>query len=254
MKWLTIGLMNFGRMKVPKIKLIVEGGKMQAGPAVAQQLGPMGINMGKVISDVNEATASFKGVKVPVELDVDAKTKSYEIVVFSPPVAELIKKELKLEKGSGEAGKTQIGNIAIESVIGIAKQKMDGLLARDLKAAVKMVVGTCVSLGVLIDSKNGKEIMSDISEGKYDSEISSGKTEVSDEKIKKLAADFKGVSAEQEKVAKEAAEADAAAEAAKVEAKAAETAGDEKKEDEDKPAESDGKVEAKVEEKKKEGK
>ena len=89
-----------------KVKLIVEGGKMAPGPAVAQQLGPMGINLGKVIEDVNEATKGFAGTKVPVELDVDAKTKTYEIQVFSPPVSELIKKELKLEKGSGEALKT----------------------------------------------------------------------------------------------------------------------------------------------------
>ena len=60
---------------MPKIKLIVDGGAMKPGPAVAQQLGPMGINLGKVISDVNAATAGFKGVKVPVELDVNPKTK-----------------------------------------------------------------------------------------------------------------------------------------------------------------------------------
>ena len=73
-----------------KVKLIVEGGKMAPGPAVAQQLGPMGINLGKVIEDVNKATAGFKGTKVPVELDVDPKTRTYNIAVFSPPVAELI--------------------------------------------------------------------------------------------------------------------------------------------------------------------
>jgi large subunit ribosomal protein L11 len=66
---------------MPKIKLIVEGGKMAPGPAVAQQLGPMGINLGKVISDVNNATSGFKGMNVPVELDVDPKTKKYEILV-----------------------------------------------------------------------------------------------------------------------------------------------------------------------------
>ena len=54
-----------------KINLLIDGGNMKPGPAVAQQLGPMGVNMGKVISDVNEATKEFKGMKVPVELDVD---------------------------------------------------------------------------------------------------------------------------------------------------------------------------------------
>ena len=85
-----------------KVKLIVEGGDMKPGPTVSQQLGPMGINLGKVISDVNEATKGFKGMKVPVEIDVDPKTKDFTIQVFSPPVSEMIKKELNIEKGSGK--------------------------------------------------------------------------------------------------------------------------------------------------------
>ena len=110
-----------------KLKLIVDGGAMQAGPVIAQQIGPLGINMGKVISDINEATLGFKGIKVPVELDIDSKSKKYDIKVFSPPVAELLKKELSLEKGSGEALKTKVGNIALERIIYIAQTKMPSL-------------------------------------------------------------------------------------------------------------------------------
>ena len=77
-----------------KIKLIVEGGAMKPGPAVSQQLGPLGLNLGKIMADVNTATSGFKGMQVPVELDVDAKAKTYEIQVFSPSVATLLKKEL----------------------------------------------------------------------------------------------------------------------------------------------------------------
>jgi len=200
-----------------KIKLIVDGGAMKPGPAVAQQLGPMGINIGKVIEDVNKETAGFKGVKVPVELDVDPKTKNYLIEVFSPPMAEMIKKELGLEKASGEAGKTWVGNIAFESLLGVAKSKMANLPTRELRGAVRLAVGSCVSLGVLIDSKEPKEIMLEISEGKYDEEINAEKTEVSPEKKKELDDYFKNLSAEQEKKKKVAAEAAAAAEAAKAE-------------------------------------
>lgn len=203
-----------------KVKLIVDGGSMQPGPAVAQQLGPMGINLGKVISDVNAATSGFKGVKVPVEIDVNGKTKTYEIKVFSPPTAELIKKELGLEKGSGEALKTKVGNIAFERIIHIANTKLPNLLAKNLKSAVKLVVGTCVSLGVLIDNKEPKEIESDIDEGKYDSEIKAVKTEVSAEKKKDIEAFFADVKDKQEKAKKAAEEAAAAAEAAKVAAEA----------------------------------
>jgi large subunit ribosomal protein L11 len=85
------------------IKLIVDGGSMKPGPTVAQQLGPMGINLGKVIEDTNKATSGFKGMKVPVALEVDPKTKEFTITVSSPPVSELIKKELGIEKASAQA-------------------------------------------------------------------------------------------------------------------------------------------------------
>src|SRR3989344_9408709 len=108
-----------------KVKLLVEGGNMTPGPAVAQQLGPMGINLGKVISDINSATTTFKGITVPVNLEVDPKTKGFSIKVLTPPTSELLKKELGIEKASPARLKTKIGNLAIEQVIGIAKSKHD---------------------------------------------------------------------------------------------------------------------------------
>lgn len=206
-----------------KVKLIVEGGNMKPGPAVSQQLGPLGVNLGKVISDVNAATMGFKGMNIPVELDVDAKTKTYEIKVFSPSVAELIKKELKLEKGAGDSKKFKAGNISFERIVFVAKTKLPSLLAKDLKAAVRLVVGTCVSLGVLIDNKEAKEIEQDILEGKYEKEISQEITEVPAQKAKELEAHFAVVKAKQEKAKKAIEEAKVAEEAAKVAAATAVT-------------------------------
>lgn len=200
---------------MPVIKLIVEGGAMKPGPAVAQQLGPLGINLGKVIQDVNTATAGFKGVKVPVEIDANPKTKNFTIKVFSPPVAELIKKELHLEKGSGQPHDTKVGNMAIEQIIFIAQTKLPNMLAKNIKAAVKLVVGSCVSLGVLIEDKSAKDIEKDIDAGIYDSEISSGRTEVSADKKKHLAESFAKVKVQQEAKAKAAEAAKLAEEAAK---------------------------------------
>lgn len=216
-----------------KVKLIVDGGKMQPGPAVSQQLGPMGINLGKVISDVNTATSDFIGMKVPVEIDVDPKTKSFTISVFSPPVSELIKKELGLEKGSGKSGPIKVGNASLETLIGIAKTKSSDLLAKDLKSALKTVVGSCVSLGVLVDSKSPKEIEEEIDSGKYDTQIKEEITQPSEEKKKKLEVQFKIVKARQDKDQKALEEAKAAEEAEaakKAETKAsAEPKKDEKK-------------------------
>lgn len=224
-----------------KVKLIVEGGKMQPGPAVSQQLGPTGINLGKIITEVNEATKGFVGIKVPVELDVDPKTKKYHIAVFSPPVAEMIKKELKIEKGSGQPNKIKVGNIAFESLIWIADTKMPDLLAKDLKSAVKLVVGTCVSLGVLVDNKEPKEVEIEIDNERYDNEIKNKITEASAEKKAGLEKFFIIRKEKQDKEIKAAEEAKAAAEAAKLAEGAA--AGETKE-----GAES--KVEGKAEEKK----
>jgi len=204
-----------------KVKLIVEGGDMKPGPAVSQQLGPMGINIGKVISDVNSATAGFKGVKVPVELDVDPKTKDFSIEVFSPPMSELIKKDLKIDKGSGTPGTVKSGNITFEALLGIAKTKLPNLLARDLKAAVKLAIGSCVSLGILIDNKDAKEIMPEVDSGKYDKEIDEEITVPSDEKKERIEKFFSVVKAKQERDQRALEEAKAAEEAAKAEEAAA---------------------------------
>ncbi|MBD3247049.1 50S ribosomal protein L11 [Candidatus Pacearchaeota archaeon] len=213
-----------------QIKLLVEGGSMQPGPVLAQKLGPAGINIGKVISSVNDATKEFKGLKVPVELDVDTATKDFDVRVFSPPVSELLKKELGVDKGSGIQGKLQVANASIEQIISIAKQKRQNLLAKDFKSAVKSVLGTCTSLGVLVENKMPKDLAEDIDSGKFDEEINSQKTDTSPEKRKKLDEYFKEVHNKQEKrielekAAEEAEEAEAAA-AAEGEAKPGADAG-----------------------------
>jgi len=224
------------------VKLLVEGGAMAPGPALAQKLGPLGMNIGEIISKVNEATASFKGTKVPVELDIDTATKEFTIKVSSPPVSELLKKELKIEKGSGEQKKLSVGNLAIEQIIAIAKTKLADALERDLKAMVKTVTGSCVSLGILIESKPAKEIAEQIADGKYDKEIQEQKTEVSPEKRKKLDLFFNKLHKTQEAAIEEEEKAAEEAEKAKEAAAAAAVEG-EGVEGEEKPAEGEEKVE-----------
>jgi large subunit ribosomal protein L11 len=197
------------------IKLLVEGGAMKPGPAIAQQIGPMGINMGKVISDVNAATASFKGMQVPVNLDVDAKKKTFTVTVLSPSVSALLKKELGIELGSGERKKVQVGNLAIEQLISVAKQKQPGMLANDFMGALKSVIGSAMAMGVLIESKDPKEVLEEIADGKYAKEIKSQLTEVSAAKAKELKAFFAEVQGKQKEAKKKEEEAKAAEEAAK---------------------------------------
>ncbi len=198
------------------IKLLVIGGNMTPGPAIAQQLGPIGINISEVISNVNSATKDFKGINVPVHLNIDAKTKKFTIKVLSPPTSELIKKELEIEKASGARMKQKVGNLAIEQVISIAKSKHEHLLSHDFLSSVKSIIGTCMALGVLIESKDPKEILEEISQGKYKEDIDLQKTDVSEEKRKELDLFFAEIQKTQEELKK----AEEAEKAAKEEKKA----------------------------------
>jgi large subunit ribosomal protein L11 len=200
------------------IKLIVEGGSMAPGPAISQKLGPAGINIGQVISKVNDATKDFKGLKVPVELDVNTSSKTFNIKVFSPPVSELLKKELGITKGSGLQKKEYPGNASIEQIISVAKIKFPNMLSKDLKAAVKSVVGTCVSLGLLIENKPAVEAEEEINKGKYDKEIKGEITKTPEQKKQELQQFYLDIKTKQEKIKKQE---EAAKEAAKEAATAA---------------------------------
>lgn len=196
------------------IKLLIDAGEMKIVPAIAQKLGPLGINMGKVIEEVNSATQGFKGMKVPVILDVNPKTKEFTIKVETPPAAELLKKEFGLEKGSGEPAKIRVANAAIEQIIKVAKIKQEGMLVNDLKKAVKNVLGSCLSLGILVESKNPKLISKRVDSGVYDDLISREATDVSEEKLQRLQEEFEVIKGKQEEILKAEEEAKAAEEAA----------------------------------------
>ena len=150
------------------ISALVTGGEASAGPPLGPTLGPMGVNVLQVVNTINDKTRDFSGMKVPVKVEVDADTKKFTVEVGIPPTAALINKEAGVNKGSGTAGTTFAGNIGIESTIKIAKMKLDLSYARDIRGAVKEVIGTCVSLGMQVNNKPAKEIYADIGSGKYD--------------------------------------------------------------------------------------
>lgn len=151
-----------------RVKVLVEGGKASSGPPLGPALGPLGINIGQVVAKINEKTSTFEGMKVPVSVVVDKKTKQFEIEVGSPPIAALVKKKLGLEKGAKTSGTEVVGNLAFTQAVEIAKLKLEGTLAKGLKAAVKEVLGTCVSAGVTVEGKDAREIQREVDEGKYD--------------------------------------------------------------------------------------
>ncbi|MEM2192641.1 MAG: 50S ribosomal protein L11 [Candidatus Hadarchaeales archaeon] len=151
-----------------KVKALVDGGKASAGPPLGPALGPFGINVGQVVAKINEKTAQFAGMKVPVTIAIDPATKKFEIEVGSPPVSALIKKELGIEKGAKTPKTETVGDLPLQKAVEIAKAKMGGSLAKTLKAAVKEVLGTCVALGVTVDGKDPREVQKEIDEGKHE--------------------------------------------------------------------------------------
>lgn len=153
------------------IKTLVEGGKATPGPPVGPALGPLGVNVGQVVAKINEKTAAFEGMKVPVRIIIDKKTKQFDIEVGSPPAAALIRKELGLEKGAKTAGKEFVGNLTLAQAVKLAKLKLSATLAKDLKKAVSEILGTCLSMGITVDSKDPREVQHEINEGKHDEEL-----------------------------------------------------------------------------------
>jgi len=107
-------------------------------------------------------------MKVPVKVVVDPNTKSFEVSVGTPPTSALIKKELGLDKGSQETGRTNVGNLTMQQVRKIAEMKQDSLLGKDWKAKSKEVIGTCDSMGITVEGKDPRVVMKEIDEGKYD--------------------------------------------------------------------------------------
>jgi len=150
------------------VEALVSGGQATAGPPLGPALGPLGVNVLAIVNKINEITKHYAGMKVPVKIMVDPETKEFEVSVGIPTTSALIVSELGVEKGSGTPKTQKVGNLSMEQVIKIAKIKRAELLARNLKRAVKEVLGSCVSMGVTVEEKDPKEVQSEVDEGKYD--------------------------------------------------------------------------------------
>jgi large subunit ribosomal protein L11 len=149
-------------MKKQTVDALVDGGKATAGPPLGPALGPLGLNLNQVIAAINEKTAAFDGMKVPIKLIVDPETKDFEIKVGTPPVSALVKKELGLEKGAQTPGAESVGDITMEQVRKVARIKMDDMLSYTEENAMKEVMGTCVSMGVTVEGRDPREVQKEL--------------------------------------------------------------------------------------------
>lgn len=131
------------------IKLQIPAGKATPAQPVGPALGGSGVNIMQFVKEFNDRTANQPGMIIPVVISV-YKDKSFTFVTKVPPVAVLIKKALKIQKGSGKPNMEKVAKITKEQVKAIAEQKMEDLNAASIEAAMSMVEGTARSMGVTV--------------------------------------------------------------------------------------------------------
>lgn len=129
------------------IKLQLPAGKATPAPPVGPALGQKGVNIMEFCKTFNARTQDKMGDIIPVIITV-YQDKSFTFIMKTSPAAVLIKKALKLEKGSPEPNLNKVGTITRAQLEKIAETKMEDLNANDMDAAVKIIAGTCRSMGV----------------------------------------------------------------------------------------------------------
>mgnify|MGYP005852441207 FL=1 len=149
------------------IEALVPGGQATPGPPLGPELGPTPVDVQDVVSRINEETAAFDGMEVPVTVEYD-DDGSFTIEVGVPPTAELIKDEAGFDTGSGEPQEDFVADMSIEQVKTVAEQKSSDLLSYDTKNAAKEVGGTCVTLGVTIEGEDARTFDDRVDAGDYD--------------------------------------------------------------------------------------
>ena len=133
------------------IKLQVPAGKANPSPPIGPALGQRGLNIMEFCKAFNAQTQSMEpGLMLPVVITAFAD-KSFTFVLNTPPATVLIKKAIKLEKGSGKPNADKVGKITRTQLEEIAKMKMKDLTAADLDAAVKTIAGSARSMGVTVE-------------------------------------------------------------------------------------------------------
>lgn len=130
-----------------KLKLQIPAGKANPAPPIGPALGQAGIAIGDFVKKFNDATMSMMGDIIPTVITV-YEDRSYDFILKTPPAANLVKKAINLETGSGTANTKKVGKITRAQVREIAERKMPDMNAKDIEGAMKMIEGTCRSLGV----------------------------------------------------------------------------------------------------------
>ena len=137
---------------IAQVKLHVSAGQANPAPPVGPALGQHGVNIVMFCKSFNEKTKNKEGLILPVVITV-YEDKSFDFVIKSPPVSVLLKRICQIAKASALAGKEVIAKVTKEEIQDIAKQKLKDLNTKDLNKAVKIIEGTCRSMGIEIEKE-----------------------------------------------------------------------------------------------------
>ncbi|MDY6916573.1 MAG: 50S ribosomal protein L11 [Chloroflexota bacterium] len=132
------------------IKMQLPAGQASPAPPVGPILGQHGCNIMGFCKEYNDRTASQAGSIVPAEITI-YQDRSFSFVLKSPPVADLLRRALNVEKGSGMPNTEKVGKLPRDRVREIAELKMKDLNAADVEGAMRMVEGTARSMGIEVD-------------------------------------------------------------------------------------------------------
>ncbi len=133
------------------IKLQVPAGKANPSPPIGPALGQRGLNIMEFCKAFNARTQKMEaGMPLPVVVTAYAD-KSFTFIIKTPPASVLIRKALKLEKGSPRPNTDKVGKLTRAQAEEIARIKMPDLTAADLEAAVNTIAGSARSMGVEIE-------------------------------------------------------------------------------------------------------
>lgn len=139
--------------KVVKIiKLQIPAGKANPAPPIGPALGAAGVNIMGFCKEFNAKTQDKAGDILPVEITVYAD-KSFTFITKQPPVSQMIKKTLGLESGSGVPNRDKVGTLTLAQVEEIAKKKYPDMGVRNLRSAMRMVMGTAKSMGIDVEEE-----------------------------------------------------------------------------------------------------
>ncbi len=132
-----------------QIKLQVPAGKATPAGKLGPALGQAGVNIGDFVQKFNAATSSMMGDNVGVVISV-YEDRSYDFIIKTPPVSDLLKKAAGVESLSGKPNTKKVGSITKAQLKEIAEKKMPDLNAHDIEAAMKIVEGSARSAGIEI--------------------------------------------------------------------------------------------------------